>query len=476
MHSTSFPDLVGVASAYFYPALLATEDMDAFLAAVRSGMREAAAAAVAECLERFDREVASQVPRSWELRGRPARTVVTMVGAVTYRRGRYRDDLGRPRYPADELLGVPRRARLTADAFLWIVGRAARVSFRRAAADFAEVSGAEVSAMTAWRAVQREAELIRADLALSPSDGVSQADVFAEADGLYVALQAPERRREAISRFFYEQARAKKSLELKVGCVYAGKREVRPGRAERGNVALFATSGPASELREGMEATVRSCYDASDIERVHYASDGAGWCADGGLGDVGGELVRGLDLFHVMRCVHRAFPEGAGREHAVSLALRRRPEALAEAVGRMMPQVADPSRLERMGELKGYVERHADLLRGGGSLGTMEATNAYVWAKRMKSFGCSWGRRGAGNMALVLARVHGNRPLVAPPKGALFTGADDRRRDAALAARGALAARQTTAGSGWEPKTATFPHARSAGAWLPGSFLDQRPR
>lgn len=450
MNSTTFAALVAVAADYFYMALRATEDFDAFLRTVRGGMREAAAAAVAECVERFDREVAAQAPRSWKLKDKPSRTVVTMLGRVTYARPLYRDEHGRNRYPADEILGIPKRRRLTSDVFLWLVARAARVSFRRTARDFFEVSGVKVSAMCPWRAVQQEGPLIAADLESAPSRSISQADVFAECDGIYIALQSPERRAAAMGRFFYEQAREKKSVELKAGCVYAGKKKVRE-RGVRGNVALFATVGTAGEMRAGMRATIAADYDTADIERIHYASDGGGWCVNSGLDDVGGAIEQGLDLCHVMRYVHKAFPEGAGREHLVSLALKCRPEALADAVGRMIPQVADPKRRERMRECRDYVANHADLLRGGGSLGTMEATNAYVWAKRMKSFGCAWSRSGANNMALVLCRVCAGRPLVAPPKDTLFTAAERAKEAASLAERGAEAAAQRTVGRGWEP-------------------------
>ncbi len=157
MDSTTFAMLVAVASDYFYMALRATEDFDSFLRTVRNGMREAAVAAVAGCVERFDREVAAQLPRSWELKDRPSRTVATMFGRVTYARSRYRDEHGRSRYPADEILGIPKRKRLTADVFLWLAARAARASFRQTARDFFEVSGVKVSAMCPWRRSSRKA-------------------------------------------------------------------------------------------------------------------------------------------------------------------------------------------------------------------------------------------------------------------------------------------------------------------------------
>ena len=475
MHSTTFSTLVAAIADYFYLALKATEDFDSFCRTAREGMREAAVAALAECVERFDLEVASQVPRTWKLRGKPSRTVITMLGKVTYSRRLYRDEHGRNRYPTDEILGVPKRRRLTSDVFLWLVTRAARVSYRRTAADFAEVSGVGVSAMCPWRAVQQEGELIRSRLGSSPSRGISQADVFAECDGIYVAMQSPERRAEAIGRFFYEQSRSKRSVELKVGCVYAGKRMVGK-RGTRGNVALFATVGTADEMRAGMRATVAADYDLSDIECMHYASDAGGWCLSSGLEGIGGSYEQGLDLYHVMRHVHRAFPEGSGREHLVSLALRRRPEAFAAAVDRMMPLVCDAGRREKMRECRDYVAGHAELLRGGGSLGTMEGTNAYVWAKRMKSFGCSWSRRGAGNMALVLCRVCASRELELPPKGAFFTASELGKAAESLARKGAEAARQLATGKGWEPPSASFPLEKAPGVYAPAAFLDKYVR
>ena len=77
-------------------------------------------------------------------------------------------------------------------------------------------------------------------------------------------------------------------------------------------------------------------------------------------------------------------------------------------------------------------------------------------------------RRGAGNMALVLCRVCANRPLVPPPKDALFTAAEKAKEAASVAKRGDEAAAQITVGKGWEPaqlpklltKNASIPLAR----------------
>ena len=115
---------------------------------------------------------------------------------------------------------------------------------------------------------------------------------------------------------------------------------------------------------------------------------------------------------------------------------------------RMLPAISGPRR-EKVRGLASYVSSNADLLRGT-SLGTMEATNAYAWAKRMKSFGCSWSRAGADAMAKVISRTACGRPLAPFPKDALFTEGEIGLRERAVAERGAEAARQMSVGSGWE--------------------------
>lgn len=180
-------------------------------------------------------------------------------------------------------------------------------------------------------------------------------------------------------------------VELKAGCVYAGKRK-EGRRGVRGNVAPFATAGTAEETRAGMRAAIDVGYNVADIEAVHCASGGGGRRIDSGLDDLGGSVEQGLDLYHAMKHVRKAFPEGASRAHLVSPALKRRPEAFVCAIDRMMPKAADARRRERMRECRDHVANHADLLRGGGSLDTMESANAYVRAKRTKSSECAQSR------------------------------------------------------------------------------------
>lgn len=463
MNSTSFTSLVAAIAGYFYQALVRSEDFDLFCRDVRAGMNLAAAQAVGRCIERFDGEVAAAAPGSWSAHSRPSRSIITLFGIVSYSRTLFRDEYGRNRYPTDEILGIPARARLSSDAFAWLVMRCALVSFRQAARDFSELSGVRISAMCAWRSVQREGMLIERRLRMLRPGRISQADVFVECDGVYIAMQEPHRRSERIERFFYLQQHKKKSKEMKVGCVYAGKAR-RGGRNARGNVALYATFGSAEHFRLSIRNIIEGDYVKGDIDCIRFSSDAGSWCVRSGLEDMAPGFVQGLDSFHVMERVVRAFPEGAGREHLVSLALRRRPEAFAEAIDRMLPKVKDASRRRKMRECRDYVASHADLLRGGGSLGTMEATIAYTWARRMKHRGCAWSEKGAQNMALVLSLVCAKRPLVAPPKDAFFTKSQTRKQGDVTAERGRECAKRLSVGSGYLPEhsvqTWTLPGAK----------------
>ena len=450
MYATTLEGAASAVSDYFYSTLAALEDFDTFCSYANKQMHLITSRAIALSLERFNNEIDASIPSSWEIRGKPYKRVITMIGEVVYQRTLYKDEYGRNRYPLDEILGIPKRARISADAHLWLARRSTAVSYRRAADDFFQMSGVRVSGMCAWRAVQIQAELIRKDTMMPSVGDISQTEVFAESDGIYIAFQTPKRRAQARSRFLYEQSRSKTSFEMKCGVVYAGIRSHKSRRV-RGNVALLATCGSTQDFQSLLVNTIKADYVVEDIERIHFSSDGGQWCKAHGLDDLGKPVVQGIDLFHVMKYIHRAFPEGRGREYLVSLALKRRPEAFVSACKKIALQIKNENRKKKIYECCNYITSNAELLRNDASLGTMEATNATVWAKRMKSFGCSWSKKGAEAMALVLCRVCANRPLIVPKKDVLFSEQEQAQALKVMAEKGSAAARMEIVGEGWLP-------------------------
>lgn len=70
---------------------------------------------------------------------------------------------------------------------------------------------------------------------------------------------------------------------------------------------------------------------------------------------------------------------------------RGRPLQLARMCGRVLPKIEDAKRRDRVRDLRGYMLNNADcVVFPRESMGTMEGTNAYVGAARMKGRGMSW--------------------------------------------------------------------------------------
>lgn len=438
MHATTQRDAVRALADLFLPRLLKCEDFDAFEREVLAAARELACRAAALCVEAFDEGLRERAPRAWSAHERAGRSLATLLGRLEFSRTVFIDEFGRRRALADELLGLPARARLSTGAFLWMVRRAAEESYRKTAEAFEEATGCAVSHVTVMNCVRAEAGLLL-DEPPGPGPKVSQEELFVEADGLWVRLQAPVHRGEALPRFLYEQARGTRSFELKIGVAYAGKRRVAPGRLERGGRVFACSAHGSREFWDRMARAVEGSYAVEDVRRVWLGADGAAWCGPEGLaralpGEV--EVRPSLDPFHIMQKIWRAFPEGARRDWAVSLAVRRKAGALARMCERCAPKAAGRRR-KRIEELGSYMRGNAAAVAfPDPSMGTMEGTNAHVGAARLKGQGRSWSKEGAEAVCLVRCALAQGRPLVAPGKGALFT----RRESEAAARRGAASA------------------------------------
>ena len=441
----------------FYGELLKTEDMESFELLVATDSRAIGAMALRKCLERFDADLRGNMPAGWSVHERAGRTLVTLLGAVTFTRTVFLDEYGRRRILLDELLGIPPRARLSACAFLWIASHAAELSYRKTAADFLALTSAAISHVTVMNVVHREGALLKASGAEFARDGMrtSQDVLFVESDGLWVHLQEPEHRREALPRFLYEQARKTKSFELKIAALYAGKAKVAPGRYERVGLCLTCADEDADGFWERAWRMLVENYEEGGVERIAVGGDGAEWC--------GPERARAkapdgcavdytLDFFHIMKKVARAFPDesSAKRQWAENLAVRGKGKQLARMCGRIAAKMkAGPAR-DKVADLGSYVANHVSGVRPPKrELGTMEGTNAHVGAARLKGHGRSWSRVGAEAMCLIRCAIMTGRALVAPPARAWFTEREIAVAEAALPKYASQV--PMTSGRGWEP-------------------------
>ena len=118
--------IANIVSDCFYDELLKTEDFFTFERIVVTDMRVLAANVLRLCIERFDRDIKQNLPRGWSIHERAKRTLITLVGEVTYMRTIFLDECGRRRALTDELLGKPLRSRMSACAFIWVARCALR--------------------------------------------------------------------------------------------------------------------------------------------------------------------------------------------------------------------------------------------------------------------------------------------------------------------------------------------------------------
>jgi hypothetical protein len=422
-------------SEFWMPHLIACEDLFKHLEYVDVSGKEIRANALRHNLQTFDAMLAKDVPKNWRFKEYRKRTIITLVGEITYIRRIYTEPSGICHALLDEVLGIRTRFRLAPDAFLWIAKTAADISFRKTARAFFERTGAKISHWLVMAVVHEEGELILEDAyrrAYRPdditADGqlISSERLYVEFDGIHIPLQKTTHT-PRLPRWQYEQDRQKQSFELKVAVAYAGK----DAQHRRGHPVFFALDDKPAYFWPLLNAKIASVYDMADVERLRIGSDAAGWCKNCELDVMSSvtEVTRCLDRFHINREIRRAF---GGRTKAASyfigLAYARRTEKLMRDLQRVINHARDKSRYLA---LQSYLRSNMDLLKAGAgpSMGTMEGTNAHVWAARMKVWGGAWSRKGAACMAAIRARLASGEELIRPkPDNVMYDDLQVHRR------------------------------------------------
>lgn len=451
----------------FYDKLIKTEDFQALEMIVALDMREVAAKVLCKCIERFDCELHKNIPKGWSVHEYAKRTILTLVGAVTFTRTIFLDEFGIRRAWTDELLGIPSRSRLSACAFLWIATHASELSYRKTAKEFFELTSAHISHVSVMNVVHKEGALLKASGAEFARDEmrISQDVLFIESDGLWVHLQESSHKDKALPRFLYEQARKTKSFELKLAALYAGKAKIGPGRYKRIGLCLTCADEDTESFWKRAWEMLCENYEQDDVCRIAVGGDGAKWCGHTHIKDIAPNSCSvdfTLDLFHVIKKIAKAFPDkdSAKGAWATNLALRGKGKQLVHMCERIADKMKAGSARDKVLELKTYIFEHIDGIRAPRhELGTMEGTNAHIGASRLKGQGRSWSRRGAEAMCLIRCAIATGRALVAPPCTQWFT-----KRE--LAIKASLLPKSASeisksSGTGWEYPYRSKPLSKS---------------
>jgi hypothetical protein len=375
--------------------------------------------AMSEALEIFDAHLLAERPAGWRVKDARRRSLLTEFGEVAFTRRIYIDECGRRRTYLDEILALRSRRRLSPGAFGALALFGAEIPYERAASVLFRHCAAGVSAMTTMGVLRETGELLeekagrrRRELfehGLLPEGARERAEIRVEADGIWVARQrAKGRGIEVKALAAYED----KSAGQRIGCVHHG-----------------LVGEPKRFWEEGV-ARVGEHYSLAALERCYTGSDAAKWCASLGEHLHGPAVIHKLDPWHVNRAVKTAFPEARDAAPLFELLHSGRIDALLEALrSKVAAGEGEPAKTEA---LIGYIENNRTSIEADApSMGTMEGTNAHLYAARMKVWGGAWSEQGASDMARIRSTLASGETLPTPARQQTFKVQDRKRREAA---------------------------------------------
>ena len=432
-------EIAQMLAEFWTPHLRSCEDLFKHLEYVDKSSKEIRADALRIEFLRYDAELAKQVPEDWRFKEYRKRTIITLAGKITYMRRIYTEPCGICHALLDEVLGIRTRRCLAPDAFLWVAKMAADISFRKTAKAFFERTGAKISHWLVMSVIREEGALILEELysglvsknrtaAMKPSLRLSSDVLFVEYDGIHISLQKPVHEQKRPRRI-YEKNRHRTSFELKVACAYVGKDD----KGRRGGTIHVALDEQPVYFWPLLTARIAQSYVPKDIQAIYASHDAAGWCKNNRLDMLApaAKVICHLDAYHINRECRRAFGPGKAASHVIRLVYARRIKKLFSVLQRVIAHAKKGSERRRYLELHDYLKNNAALIECGlsPSMGTMEGTNAHVYAARMKVWGGAWSRAGACAMALVRARMASGQDLIVPkPDNVMLTEVQQTRR------------------------------------------------
>ena len=398
--------------------------------------------AMSDALEIFDAQLFADRPEGWRVKDARSRSVLTEFGEVTFTRRVYTDEFGDRRTYLDEIVSLRPRKRLSPGAFGALALFGSEIPYERAAKMLFRHCAGDVSAMTTMGVLRETGDLLEVqaearrrelfDEGLLPSASRMSEELRVEADGIWVALQ---------------RARGR-GVEVKALCAYEDKNAGR----RVGVVHHALVGGPKRFWEEGV-AHLAGHYSLPSLKRCYTGSDGAKWC--GSLADHlhGPKIVHKLDPWHVNRAIKTAFPGPQDCAPLFDLLHEARLDELLDVLRLRLDTGFGEEAKTR--QLIGYIENNrASIEADAPSMGTMEGTQAHLYAARMKVWGGAWSRKGASDMARIRATLASGDRLPVPVREAAFRDKDRRRRSAILEKRryGSGYEMVLSDGKGYEPR------------------------
>lgn len=369
-------------------------------------------------LEEWDEKLKKSRDRSvYRDKGKRTTTIKTVMGEVTFRRTLYRtkDENGivRSVYLLDETLGLRKIGLFSENYAEKLVSGITTKSYRDCAKEISETTGQNISAMGVWNAVQKigekvchEEELLVEKYKKGQLCGeLEPAVLFEESDGVNISIQR-------------ESGKKNKGVkaEMKVAIAYDGWRKDGSDRYRLNNKVVFAGFAESKEFHRIREAKINHIYNTDEIKYRILNGDGASWIKK----VPEKETVFQLDPFHRNKAIRENLAHKKAQTDVFSFLRDSDTEGLFQYLEMYRDSLANETEIESAEELIGYFRENEkgllpyqeqipdipdspnDLLYR--NMGTMEGHIWSIIAKRMKRNHTSWSRRGANNLAKILAK------------------------------------------------------------------------
>ena len=378
----------------------------------------AARAEMAGVLEQLDHHLMKERDRAqYRHKGLRSTTVKTIFGEVTFKRALYmtKDEYGAVKYVflLDEALGLDTSGQYSEAFKDLLVSGITTKSYRNCAKELSETTGQSISAMGVWNIVQELGSKLAEEekrLVVKHDRGEIEGGrvvsvLFEEADGVYLSLQGDDRK-----------ATEKGCAELNVSIAYEGcKQDSKDQYKLAGKVATAGFEG-WPDFQRISEAKIAKEYNIDEIPYRFLNGDGAK-----GIKMMGDEdTIFQLDVFHRNKAIREKIPHADAQKTIFKLLNKNDITGMFSFIEVYRNSLDDPEELELVDELITYFRNNetglVPIMKRGLNLpaspegivyrnmGTMEG---HIWsmiACRMKHNHTSWSKRGASNLAKILAK------------------------------------------------------------------------
>lgn len=374
--------------------------------------------ATKELLEAYDKYLMEGRDKAfYRNKGHRRTTVKTVYGEVSYKRTVYEvvgeDGIKRFVYLLDEVLELENVGLISEHLAELLVSGITTKSYRNCAKEIRETTGQYISAMGVWNVIQAMGEKVcEEEKQLSEQHrkgnihGNKIAPVlFEETDGVNIRLQGKDRMQSKNG-----------TAEMKVSIAYDGWRQTGKGRYLLDGKVAFAGFLKAREFHRIREAKIAAEYDVDETEIRLLNGDGASWIRK--VPDR--ETVFQLDQFHRNKAIRENIPYDKARQDLHDFLKKGDIPDMFRYLMIYKDSLTDDEEIEKAGRLITYFTNNAEGLLPYQmrihempeapeglvyrNMGTMENHIWSIVAGRMKHGHRTWSKRGANNLAKLLAK------------------------------------------------------------------------